>query len=167
PMPHATSLLSTVREWLGIADPMAIPWSQAVGVASGSVAVTVPKDSRILTIQTESPNPQAAADFANMLVEEYIQKMSDQRWEDYQKMNGMLDRANAELKDKLEKSEDDVTNLAKSAGLIVMSSETQSVAEQNFKHLQDELAAAWSDSAISSCACMHRPRRPRWASVAW
>src|SRR5687767_12599967 len=82
PLPNRNEPLAPLRSMLGLPDPgKSIGWKQALGVAAGRTQISTTRDSRILLIASESPNPQAAADFTNTLALEYIVRNQEERWE--------------------------------------------------------------------------------------
>ena len=56
---------------------------------------------------------QGAADYINCLAEEYIEQTSEERWNTYQSTGDWLTRAQAELKKKLEDSENVLADYAR------------------------------------------------------
>ena len=142
PPPRLVGLLTALRHALGLQEPATTAgWDEAVGMAAGKLRVITQRDSHIVQIQTESVNPQAAADYTNTLADEYIKRNQEQRWEAYQHQGEWLDRAQDELKVKLERSEQALADYARSNGLL-FTSETSNVSEEKLKVLQTQLAQA-------------------------
>jgi polysaccharide biosynthesis transport protein len=137
--------LRVLRTSLGLPAPSGIPgWKEAVGMAAGTVRVMAEQDSQVVTLQCDSTDARVAADYINLLAAEYIDLTSEERWKTYQSTGDWLTRAQEELKKKLEDSENQLADYARSAGLL-FTSETQSVAEEKLKQLQGELARASAD----------------------
>ncbi len=137
--------LRRLRTSLGLPAPSGIPgWKEAVGMAAGSVRVLAEHDSQVVTLQCDSTDAKVAADYINLLAEEYIEQTSEERWKTYQSTGDWLTRAQAELKKKLEDSENELADYARAENLL-FTSETQSVAEEKLKQLQGELARAAAD----------------------
>jgi polysaccharide biosynthesis transport protein len=133
---------------LGLSSPTVVdPREEALSMAAGSLEVSVTPDSRILEIFSESTDPQVAADFANNLVNEYIQQSLEERWNVYQRTGDWLTRAQEDLKNKLEKSEEKLNNYARSSGLL-LTSEKENVAEAKLRQLQEELSKAQADRIL-------------------
>src|SRR5215471_6348638 len=64
PVPKDSGFLSSLRKLLRLRDPAeSVTWREAVAIAGGTLQVQPGKDSRVITIQSESPSPRAAADF--------------------------------------------------------------------------------------------------------
>jgi succinoglycan biosynthesis transport protein ExoP len=137
--------LRTAREWLGLSSPTGpSAWRTAIGRAGVGLRVTPVKETRIVQIFVESTLPRAAADYANTLTQEFIQENLEERWSLYQATGAWLERAQDELKAKLEESERQLIAYSSAAGLIV-TSETDNIAEQRLVELQSELSKAQAD----------------------
>ena len=135
----------SLRKLLRLSDPAETTrWQDAVGIAAGMVKVTPVKDSRVLIIQSDAPNPRAAADFVNTLALEYVQSNQEQRLESYENTSTFLTDAQQELKNKLEQSEQRLAEFAKAKGLVFTSG-TDNISEDKLKQLQAQLLAASSD----------------------
>jgi capsular exopolysaccharide synthesis family protein len=134
--------LTGLREMIGLSQPIeSVPWGQAVSMASSTLQVTNARNSRILSIQSESPNPQAAAEFVNTLAEEYILRSQEERWAAYEDTAGWLARAEEGLKADVEESEEALAEFARASGLLFLG-ETTSVTEERVRQLQSELSEA-------------------------
>ena len=132
-LPEVLEPLASLRRFLGLAEPLkTLAWTDATGIAAGSLGVSIGRDSRIINISSTSPNPQAAADFVNTLAKEYIEKNQEERWDSYQNTNEWLTKAQAELKDKVEQSERKAAEFARTKKLIL---------SQNRQHIRGEVEA--------------------------
>jgi polysaccharide biosynthesis transport protein len=142
--PNVVAPLAGLRKMLGMKQPIeSVTWSLAVGMASGSTKVSNPRDSGLLLITSQSANPQAAADYANTLAEEYIQHIQEERWQSYQSTGAWMTRAQQELKEKVEESDQRLATFAKAKGLAFIG--VQNVAEDKLKQLQAQLLTASAD----------------------
>jgi capsular exopolysaccharide synthesis family protein len=156
-MPPGTGLVAQPESWwrqaLHLASPTTVSLrEEVVAVAAASLKVTSGRespipDSRILEITCSSTDPQVAADFVNNLVEEYIQQCREERWNVFQQTGEWLQRAQEDLKGKLEKSEERLHNFALESGLLI-TSEKDNVAEERLRQLQAELSKAQADRII-------------------
>src|SRR5262249_6160957 len=143
-LPKVFAPLTGLRKMLGMKQFIeSTTWSDAVGMAAGSTKITNPRDSSLLLITSQSANPQAAAAFANTLAEEYIQHKQDERWESYQSTGAWMNRAQQELKEKVEQSDQRLAAFAKAKGLAFIG--VQNVAEDKLKQLQSQLLTASAD----------------------
>ena len=139
--PKVKDPLAGLRKFLGLADPArSVDWNKAVSKAAGQSLITPGKDSKFITIESRSPNPQAAADFTNTLASEYILLGQEGRWESYQNQEEWLSRAEKDLKAEVEKSERELQAFARSHGLIITGS--GNTAESRLRELQSAVANA-------------------------
>jgi succinoglycan biosynthesis transport protein ExoP len=142
--PKVFAPLAGLRKMLGLKQHIeSITWDRAVGWAAGSTTITNPRDSSVLRITTQSPNPQAASGFANTLAEEYILHNQEERWDSYQDMGAWMTRAQQELKEKVEQSDQRLAAFAKAKGLVFFGA--QNVEEDKLKQLQAQLLQASAD----------------------
>src|ERR1051326_1920736 len=131
-----------LRNFFRLTDPAtSMRWDDILEMAAETRQVTNAKDSHLLVIQTDSPHPQASADYANTLAQEYIERNQEQRWQSYENMSALLTRAQQELKTNVEESERRLVELARTKGLVVTSN-TQNFSEDKLNKLQTELLAA-------------------------
>ena len=134
--------LDSLRSWLGLPEFRSSPaWREALGEARGTLTVTPVRDTRIVRIASESPLPHAAADYVNTLAGVFIEHSQEERWSSYQATGAWLDRAQEELKGKLEESEKQLLAYSDASGLIV-TSKAENIAEQKLLDLQAELSRA-------------------------
>ena len=142
--PEVLDPLHPLRSLLGLDNPAkSVTWSDALSQAAGTRRVSPNKDSRVLTIESSSPNPQAAADFTNTLAVEFIANSKEERWKSYQDTGEWLTRAQEEMKQKVEESERRLQDFARRNGLIIASS--QNATEEKLRQLSEELARATAD----------------------
>jgi capsular exopolysaccharide synthesis family protein len=142
---EARGPVAFLRNFLWLSDPAkTIRWEEAVDNASVTLTVTPVKDSRVLVIESDSPNPAAAAGFINTLAQEYVQSNQEQRLESYQNTSTFLTQAQQELKTKVEQSEQRLAEFAKAKGLVFTSG-TDNITEDKLKQLQAQLLNASSE----------------------
>jgi len=140
-----SSFLTAVRGWLGLTTPTrSAAWTEALERATGDLQVTAVKDTRIVQIVCSTTLPQAAADYANTLAEEFIQESLEQRWSLYQGTGVWLERAQQELKGKLEQAEKQLLDYASASNLVVVGKENN-IGEQRLVQLQVEASKAQAD----------------------
>ena len=148
--PGANSL-DSMRQWLRLPSRKAPTWQEGLAVAMETVQVTPVKDSRIVHIVGESTVPQAAADYANTLAEQFIEQTLEEKWTLYQSTGAWLTRAQEELRAKLEASERELLTYANESGLVVTSGgqdDVQNIGEQKLLQLQAELTRAQADRIV-------------------
>ena len=97
--------------------------------------------TRMAEIFYEDHDPQLAADFANTLVSEFIASSREARWESTQGTAEWLTGHLNSLKAKLESSEQQLQDYARTSGLV-FTSENSNVADQKLQQVQEELSKA-------------------------
>jgi succinoglycan biosynthesis transport protein ExoP len=112
--------------------------------AESNLTVSASGRTRLLEVLYLSPDPKLAADFANKLVSEFIEQSQEMRWKSTQRTAEWLTSHLDEMKDKLEQSEAQLQDYARTSGLTI-TSEKDNVAEIQLKELQEELSKAQAD----------------------
>ena len=100
--------------------------------------------TRLVEILYNSTDPKLAADFANALTVEFIQQNLDARWKTTQQTGDWLTRQMEDVRIKLEKADDELQNYANASGLL-FTSESDNIAEEKLRQLQEELSKAQAD----------------------
>ncbi len=112
--------------------------------AARNLTVRASGNSRLLEVMYESPDPKQAADFANTLVSEFIVQSQEMRWKSTQRTAEWLTNHLDEMKTKLEQSEGQLQDYARSSGLS-FTSEKENLSESRLKEIQGELSKAQAD----------------------
>ncbi|MDE2302789.1 MAG: polysaccharide biosynthesis tyrosine autokinase [Sphingomonadales bacterium] len=89
-----------------------------VGMLLGHLNVTLPRDSRIVTIQYDSTDPEISADITNAYAGEFIQANLQRRYDSSSYARDFVSGQLAETKQKLEDSERALNDYARQAELI-------------------------------------------------
>ena len=140
PAPEQASPLARWKRDLGLADgPAAAPRDTALSLAAISLAVRAPGETRILELATDSSDPDIAAGFLNTLADLYIEENLAARWETTRRTEKWLDRQLAELRERLQASEESLQGYARASGLMFVSAQ-ESVSEERLRQLQRELS---------------------------
>src|SRR5258708_29886336 len=100
-----------------------------------NLTVRASGNSRLLEVMYESPDPKQAADFANTLVSEFIVQSQEMRWKSTQRTAEWLTNHLDEMKTKLEHSEGQLQDYARSSQLTV-TSEKENLSESRLKEIQ-------------------------------
>lgn len=90
----------------------------AVGLLRGGLQIELPRDSRIVSIQFESTDPQLAAQVANAYASEFIQSNLQRKFDSSAYARTFLSQQLDEAKIKLEASERALNAYSRDAGLI-------------------------------------------------
>jgi succinoglycan biosynthesis transport protein ExoP len=113
----ANDRLSTWKKALHLDPGTPLTWGSAVGMAAGSVTVRASGTTRIIDVASDSPDPRVAADFANTLVNEFIEQDLEGRLTTNERTGVWLTQQLNDLKIQLEKSEDQLQAYATGVGL--------------------------------------------------
>jgi succinoglycan biosynthesis transport protein ExoP len=104
--------------------------------------------SRAVELRFDSQDPELAARAVNVVVENYIQKNLEARWEATQKASEWLAVQLKDLKAKLEKSQDDLQKYAAENSLLYLETDkgdAESIVNQSVREIQQELTKAQAD----------------------
>jgi capsular exopolysaccharide synthesis family protein len=138
-------LFSRMLSWFDGAPPSdATPRQRAVLLASKSLNVTHSPESDIIEVFYDSPDKQVAAQFANMLTDEYIEQSLSARWEVSQRTTEWMTKQLDDMRRKLGESERALQAYADQNQLI-FTRDTASVSEEELRRIQDELSRAMAD----------------------
>jgi succinoglycan biosynthesis transport protein ExoP len=147
--PSATGrgLKSRVRHMLGLSSPSLLPKNEElIRQAERNLTIRVPVHTRLLEVLYESADPKLAAVFANTLVSEFVEQGQEMRWQSTQHTAEWLTSHLDEMKAKLEQSEAQLQDYARTSGLTVTSeTDKDNAAEMRLMELQDELSKALAD----------------------
>lgn len=133
------------RSWFHLPEPVVLPErSRLLGQIAGSLRVKATARTRVIEATVESTNPRLAADFANTLVEEFIQQNLEARFATTHRTSDWLSQEIDGARINLRNSEDALQNYARSSGLI-FTDENTNVATEKLQQLQHELSAATGD----------------------
>ena len=119
--------------------------AQALKMASSTVSVTNPRETRIVQVTCESTDPQIAADFANALVETYDEHAIQGRLQSYKKVGDWLNEQVLEIQEKLKSAEDRLAAYTQESGLFMTAE-----AETNLASLQRQLTESDMDLLSAS-----------------
>src|SRR6185295_17487755 len=109
--------------------------------AKSYLTVNAIKDSDVLSIQTFSPNPQAAAEYTIAVAEEFIATIQSQRAATFGTTTGFMSGETQTLKNTIESEQRELAEFAKTHGLTFSSNSSagaQSPAEEKLKNIQTE-----------------------------
>jgi capsular exopolysaccharide synthesis family protein len=120
---------------------------EALESASLSVMTRAVPDTRVVEISCESTHPEVAAEYANSLVNEFIEEGLESRAKSSQRTNQWLINQLEQQKAKLEQSETRLKEFVTSAGVPGLTQENQQITLANSKlqQLQAELSAIQAD----------------------
>ncbi|MET1110980.1 MAG: exopolysaccharide transport family protein, partial [Allosphingosinicella sp.] len=96
----------------------------AAGLVQGSVTIAPQRDSSLIAITIEGPNPELAARISNAYADNFIQSNMERRYEATSYARNFLQQRIAAVKAKLEESERALVAYAKAQGIITLSVDT-------------------------------------------
>lgn len=111
------------------------------GMVSGGLTIEPVKESRLVNILFDSPDPQFAARAANAVAEAFIATNLERRFDASSYAKGYLEDRLAQLKQKLEDSERELVAFAQKEQ-ILSGSNNQSLMEQNLGELNSAVGQA-------------------------
>ena len=136
---------SSWRRALHLSEPTGPQASRMlIAQAAGSVRVHANDKNRVVEVTVDSPSPKLAADFLNVLADEFIQHNLESRWKSTEKASDWLSHQLDDMRIKLERSEDALQQYARESGLI-FTDEKKNVSEEKLVQLQGELSKATTD----------------------
>jgi capsular exopolysaccharide synthesis family protein len=137
--------LSAWRKALRLPEPKpASTVEDILPVVARNLKVRMQANTRLVEILYDSTDPLLAADIANTLTAEFIRLNLESRWQTTQRTGEWLTAQMEDVRIKLEKSEQQLQDYARSAGLL-FTSEKDNVADEKLRQLQQELSRAQAD----------------------
>ncbi len=112
--------------------------------AGRNLTVRAAPNTRLLEVLYESEDPKLSAGFANTLVSEFIEQSQEMRWKSARRTGEWLTNHLGELKAKLEQSEAQLQEYARTSGLT-FTSEKVNLEEVRLREMQDDLSRAHAD----------------------
>jgi succinoglycan biosynthesis transport protein ExoP len=154
------AFVSRARQKLRLSSPSRFSEKEElIRQAERNLTVSATGRTRLLEVLYLSPDPNLAADFANTLVSQFIEQSQEMRWKSTQRTAEWLTSHLDEMKAKLEQSEAELQDYARSSGLTI-TSERDNVAEIRLKELQEELSKAQADRIAKQAKLEEAERKP-------
>lgn len=137
--------VSSWRQALGLPRRAPVsPRQDSLVRLTKNLKVRTQANTRIVEILYDSADPKLAAEIANAITTEFIQENLEARWQTTQRTGEWLARQMEDFRNKLEKSEEQLQNYARSTGLL-FTSEKDNVSEEKLRQLQQELSKAQAE----------------------
>jgi len=137
------------RRLFGLPEPViTISRDTLMEAAAGSVRVHASGQTRVIDVSVDSTDPRLAADFANVLAEEFIDDNIESRWKMSQRTGDWLGVQLEKTRATLEQSQATLQAYARDAGLLFTDGEgkaSTNVSEDKLKQLQQTLSAATAE----------------------
>ena len=117
----------------------------AVGAVLGALTIEPIRNSQLVRINYDSPDPQLAARVANAYAEAFIASNIEGRFDATAYAKKYLEQRLAELQGKLEDSEKELVSFAEQEQIVSVGADAPSLSAQNLGELNGMLAKAQSD----------------------
>jgi polysaccharide biosynthesis transport protein len=130
----------------------------AADILEKYISISPIRGSSLVDVKFESPNPDLSAEIANMWVEQFIASNLDRRFNSTADARKFLEEQLAELKQRLEESERNLSGYADDKKIITLSSEQtpdgktvsqKTLASTNLEALNAELGQATADRIVA------------------
>jgi succinoglycan biosynthesis transport protein ExoP len=133
------------RSWLHLPPPAnGSELEQLLSKAAESLKVRSEPRTRVLQVTVDSRNANLAADFANILVQQFIAQNLEERYNSTRRTSEWLNREIDDARLRLRTSENALQTYAGQSGLIFTDDNTN-VATEKLQQLQQELSTATAD----------------------
>lgn len=140
--------LARVRQWLGLRPVRSDSLESSIRKAISSLKVKADGQSSLISITVDGPSPHIAADTANAIANQHMAALQDARWSTATRTAEFLTGQLETLRNKLQSSEDELQNYARTKGLIYTSEvNRESVASEKLREIQADLQKAEADRA--------------------
>ena len=130
--------------------PRAAREGAAAGMVQGSVTVAPQRDSSLIAISIEGPNPELAARLANAYADNFIQSNMERRYEATSYARNFLQQRIAAVKARLEQSERQLVDYAKAQGIITLSVDTGGTGSVRQEQSIDAATLVQTNNALSA-----------------
>lgn len=139
--PHG--LVALRRQFIPLSSDGALSPDQALENVRKNLNVRQARLNNLIEVYFNSNDPHLAADFVNALADEYALQNLESRWEMAQSAGNWLTRHLADLRTKLESSENELQAYSQAHGLLLVDN-NESVAADKLRQVQEALSRAES-----------------------
>lgn len=143
--------ISRLRRGLHLGDSTPIPYRDALLDTAHTLKVKPLGLTRLVEITCESWNPQLSAKFCNTVVTTYEDQDLQVRSSEATKVSGWLTRQVADIRARVQKTQDELSTAVDGNGLRLSQANT-SVGEQRLQSLQNEVVKAQADRIAKEAA---------------
>ncbi|MDP4575554.1 polysaccharide biosynthesis tyrosine autokinase [Qipengyuania sp. G39] len=136
----------------------------AIDALQDSMNVTLPMESRIVSISFESADPQLAATISNATAEAYIASNLSRKFDSSAYARDYLAQELADARAKLEQSERDLNQYSRAAGLIRVSGQGQNADQETTLSITND-ALQQFNAAASEATARRITAQQDWESI--
>jgi capsular exopolysaccharide synthesis family protein len=122
----------------------------AAGMVQGSVAIAPQRDSSLIAIAVEGPNPELTAKLANAYADNFIQSNMERRYEATSYARNFLQQRIAAVKTRLEQSERQLVAYAQKQGIITLSVDSGGTGSVRQEQSIDAATLVQTNNALSA-----------------
>jgi capsular exopolysaccharide synthesis family protein len=130
-------------KYIHLASDGPLPSDQVLDVVKKNLNVRQARLNNLIEVYYSANDPKLAADFVNALADEYAVQNLEARWEIAQNAGNWLTRHLADLRTKLESSENELQRYSQANGLLLVDS-NENVQVQKLHQMQESLSKAES-----------------------
>ncbi|MGN3975246.1 GumC family protein [Tsuneonella sp. SYSU-LHT278] len=149
-----------------IADNAVARDQALLGLMEDNLAVDLPRESRVVSISFESPDPALAARIANAYAAEYIAYNLERKFNSSSYARDFLSKQLSLARERLEDSERAVTDYARSAGLIRTSDPTAENRGSSSPTSVTTASLVQQNQAVNAATTARIAAEQRWRAVA-
>ncbi|HEX9963484.1 MAG TPA: polysaccharide biosynthesis tyrosine autokinase [Allosphingosinicella sp.] len=129
--------------------PRPVRENAVAGMVMGSVDISVQRDSRLIAISIENPNPELAARLANAYADSFIQSNMERRYEATSYARNFLQQRIATVKTKLEETERALVDYAEKQGIITLAVDNGGVGSVRHEQSIDAATLVQTNNALA------------------
>jgi succinoglycan biosynthesis transport protein ExoP len=145
--PSQGALIAELRNrFRFLRSPSLTPGESRIRAVQRSLTIRTSMQSQVIELFYDSLNAVSAAQGANAVASEFVELSREARWELAQDTTDWLNNQAANLKTTLEKSNQELQDFARSAGLVFAGKQS-TLAEDRMRQVQDAFAKAESERA--------------------
>jgi capsular exopolysaccharide synthesis family protein len=130
--------------------PRASREAAAAGMVQGGVTIAAQRDSALISIAVEDPNPELAARLANAYADNFIQSNMERRYEATSYARNFLQQRIAAVKTRLEQSERQLVDYAQKQGIITLAVDTGGTGTSRQEQSIDAATLIQTNNALSA-----------------
>jgi capsular exopolysaccharide synthesis family protein len=122
----------------------------AAGMVQGSVTIVPQRESSLIAIAVEGPNPELASRLANAYADNFIQSNMERRYEATSYARNFLQQRIAAVKTRLEQSERQLVAYAKAQGILTLAVDTGGTGSVRQEQSIDAATLIQTNNALSA-----------------
>ncbi|AXU20837.1 hypothetical protein C7W88_17595 (plasmid) [Novosphingobium sp. THN1] len=138
---------------------------QAIELLQKNLTITLPRESRVISIGFRSANPALSAKIANSVAQRYIEGNLNRKFESSSYARDFLAQQLQEARTKLEASERELNGYSRAAGLIRVAGQGANADRETTLSVTNE-SLVQANSAANQAAAERAAAEDRWQAIA-